>query len=498
MKKLLLSVFMLLAVAVVIGQNVPRQMVVMEITTSVQCTYCPGAAMGADDLLAHGDLVAVMEDHNLGQGADQFANSYSEARCSFYNYTGNPTAVFDGILKYVGGNHTSSMYNSYLPKYNQRIATPSNVLMNMTATNSGLHYTVVITMTKVGTLPTDPLHLEFAVTQSHIQYNWEGQTHLEYVNRLMVPDENGTIVSFSSGDTQTVTLEFDMDSAWPTADCEFIAFVQDWTTKECLNGFKRGVIDLTADFAGDNTQIAKNGTVHFTSAVSGGYVNVPQTYTWSFPGGTPDTSTMANATVTYSECGPHDVQFIVNRGGQIDTILKTAYIQVGTPVNVTVSPNDTVCQDQSITLDATTPGATYLWAPGGETTPTITVDGTTAGLGQHAYMVTVSTPDGCVQQRILYITFEDCTGIPVVSKASVAIYPNPNNGSFKLDMNNIKSSVVSITITNTLGTTVFEENGVSVNGSLVRDFKLSNLNSGMYFLTIQDGNNKIVQKFSVN
>ncbi|MCX6249515.1 MAG: T9SS type A sorting domain-containing protein [Bacteroidetes bacterium] len=498
MKKLLLSVIMLLAITAGIGQTVQRQMVVMEITTSIQCTYCPGASMGADDLLAHGDLVAVMEDHNLGQGSDQYANSYSIARCNYYNYTGNPTAIFDGILRYVGGSHTASMYNYYLPRYNQRIAIPANLTLGMTVTNSGLHYTANITMTKVGTLTTDPKHLEFAVTQSHIQWNWEGQTHLEYVNRLMVPNENGTVVDFTSGDTQTVTLEFDMDAAWPIEDCEFIAFVQDWTTKECLNGFKRGVIDLSADFAGDNTQIAKGGTVNFTSTVSGGYMNVPETYQWNFPGGTPDNSTTANSTVTYNECGAHDVTFIVNRGGQIDTILKTAYILVGTQVNVNVTPNDTACLDQSITLDATTPNATYLWAPGGETTPSITINGSTAGAGSHAYMVTVNTPDGCVQQKLLYIFFEDCTGIPTASNASVSIFPNPNNGTFTLNMNNIKNSVVNVKITNTTGATVYEENGVRVNGSLVKDFRLNNLNSGMYFLTIQDGNNKVVQKFSIN
>jgi PKD repeat protein len=474
-------------------------MVVMEITTSIQCTYCPGAAMGADDLLEHGCLVAVMEDHNLGQGSDPYANNYSIARSNFYNYTGNPTAVFDGVLRYVGGSHTASMYNYYLPKYNQRIAIPSNVKMAMTVTNTNLHYTATITLTKVGDLPADPKHLEFSVTQSHISQAWEGQTILNYVNRLMVPDENGTIVDFSSGDVQTVTLEFDMDSAWPLEDCEFIAFLQDWTSKECLNGFKRAAIDLSADFAGDNTQLSLGGTTNFTSTVTGGYMNVPQTYQWNFPGGTPDTASTANATVTYNECGAHDVTLIVNRGGQIDTILKTAYVTVGTVVNVGVSPNDTACLDQSITMDATTPNATYLWAPGGETTPTLTVSGSTAGAGHHAYSVTVSTPDGCVQTKIIWLTFEDCTGIANnASDIKANIYPNPNKGAFTLELNSGKTEVVSIKVLNALNATVYEENGISFNKSLVKNFNLNNLSSGIYFVIIQGADSKVIQKFSVN
>jgi hypothetical protein len=70
MKKILfMSIAVFLAI-ICMSQSTPRQMVAMEITTSIYCTYCPGAAMGADDLLSNGCFVAVMEDHNLGQGND--------------------------------------------------------------------------------------------------------------------------------------------------------------------------------------------------------------------------------------------------------------------------------------------------------------------------------------------------------------------------------------------------------------------------------------------
>ena len=62
------------------------------------------------------------------------------------------------------------------------------------------------------------------------------------------------------------------------------------------------------------------------------------------------------------------------------------------PVTATLYPviNETeeviLCQDRSIILDAGIPNRTYLWAPGGETTQTITV--TSIG----TYSVTISTP----------------------------------------------------------------------------------------------------------
>ena len=499
MKKIFLSFIMTFVITTLMAQSVPRNMVAMEITTSVLCTFCPGAALGADDLLSHGCMVAVMEDHNLGQGSDPFANSYSEARCSFYNYTGNPTAIFDGILKLVGGNHTNSMYSSYLPLYIQRINIPSNISMSMQVSNSGLAYTVIITMTKVGALPADPMHLCFAVTQSHINYNWEGQTHLEYVNRLMVPDQNGTIVTFPDNNPQTVTLNFNMDANWPIADWEFIAFVQDYTTKEIQQTIKRAIIDLSADFTASSTTVSKNGMVTFTSDVSGGYMNALQTYEWHFPGATPDTSTQPNATVSYTECGTHDVTLIVNRGGEIDTVYKPLYIQVGPVVNIIAYPGDSAFSNQSITLDATTPNATYQWLPGGQTTPTITFDTTGLGLGAHTFYVVVSTPDGCVQSKSKTIWFLLLPqGIAEnTNDLSAVIYPNPNTGNFTLELNTAKNEIVNVKITNALNTTIYEENGIDVNKTLQRNFTLNSLSSGMYFLIIQNSDKRVIQKFFV-
>jgi PKD repeat protein len=473
-------------------------MVTMEISTNTHCPYYPGAALGADDLLAYGCQVAVMEDHNNAQGSDPFANANSIARTSFYSLNSNPTAVFDGVNKVIGGYTNQSMFNAYLPQYYQRLAIPSHVAMSMEVSNTGLDYTVIITMTRVGTLPAGPMHLIFAVTQSHIQYNWETQSHLEYVNRLMMPNSNGTIVDLTSTDPQTVTLNFTMDAAWPIADCELIAFVQNYSTKEIQQGFKRAFIDLSADFTASATQVPRNGTVTFTSDVSGGYMNARQTYEWHFPGATPDTSSQPNPTVTYTQCGTQDVMMIVNRGGQIDTVNKPLYIQVGPLVNVNVTPNDTAYGSQSITMDATTTGATYQWLPGGQTTPSITVDSTGLGLGAHTFYVIVSTPDGCVQTKIQTIWFLLPTGIAdKTNDLNAFIYPNPNNGNFTLELNTAKNEIVNMKIINALNSIIYEENGIYVNKSLQKNFTMKSLSSGMYFLIIQNSDTRVVQKFFV-
>ena len=432
MKKLLLSLLMLFAITTLMAQQVTRSMVALEIGTGTLCQYCPGAALGADDLLENGKYVAVIENHN----GDSYANNYSNARNTYYAINGYPTAVFDGLLKVVGGSHTVSMYPQYLVKYNTRIAKLADLTLEMEVTNSGLDYTAVITITKVGTITVTDLKLMFAVTQSNIQASWQGQTHLEHVNRLMVPDQNGTSVDFTSGDVQVVTLNWTMNSAWPIEDCEFIPFVQGKAGKEVFNAMKRGAIDLNVDFTG-STQVAPPGTVvNFTNNTFGGYIGVPETYSWHFPGGTPSIDTAKNPSVTYNDCGIHDVSLTVNRGGQIITVNKAGYMTIGTNVVTSVSPNDTTCWYQPITLDATTPNATYLWSPGGATTPTFVVTYPEYGYGANNFSVTVNTPDGCETTKTFETFFDVCTGIQEKSAGlSASVSPNPNNGKFVLELN---------------------------------------------------------------
>lgn len=485
---------MILSITVVMAQETPRQMVAMEVGTGTWCQYCPGAALGADDLLEQGYLVAVAENHN----GDPFTNNYSNARNSYYNVTGFPTAIFDGKLKVVGGDHTNSMVGSYIPKVNQRMALPAHILMSMGVTESAGTYTAVITMIKIGTITPTDLKLQFVVTQSNIMYNWQGQTHLEHVNRLMVPDQNGTDVSFDAGDTVVVTLQYTLDAAWPVEDVEFIAFVQSLAGKEVQQCVKQAAIDLNVDFTASSTQINNNEQVTFTNNTTGGYIGVPETYWWDIPGATPDTSSAENPTVTYTQCGPHDVSLTVNRGGQIIMNTKHWYVQVGPPVNIVATPGDTACAYQPITLDATTATATsYLWSPGNETTPSITVDAATYGNGAHTFYVTVTTDDGCVQLIPHTIFFDPCLGVNNLSKdLKVAVYPNPSNGQFTVELNAGKTTTVDLKIINTLNATVYEENGVSLQGKLVKPMNL-NLPAGLYFLVIRNGEGKTIQKLSI-
>lgn len=218
-----------------------RDMVLVEIGTGTWCQYCPGAALGADDLIENGCSVAVIENHN----GDPFANTYSNARNTYYSITGFPTAIFDGQQRFVGGDHTLSMYEYYLPIYESRIPINSAYMIGIFGTQTGDNYNLTIRVQKVGvTPPYDNIVIQFALTESDIMYNWQGQDHLNFVERIMSPDQNGTPLDFSSGDIQDINLNFTMGSGWVGDNCELVAFIQNNDDKEILQGTKLPLPEL--------------------------------------------------------------------------------------------------------------------------------------------------------------------------------------------------------------------------------------------------------------
>ena len=72
------------------SQQVPRNYVLVEIATGTWCGYCPGAALGADDLIENGHAVAIIENHYN----DAFETTDSYERCvSYYGTTGYPNST---------------------------------------------------------------------------------------------------------------------------------------------------------------------------------------------------------------------------------------------------------------------------------------------------------------------------------------------------------------------------------------------------------------------
>lgn len=338
MKKFTLLSFFVFSIFLVAAQ-VDRNMVLVEIGTGTWCVYCPGAAMGADDLIENGWDVAVIENHN----GDAYANEYSNARNSYYSISGYPTAHFDGSYDdYVGGSNTVSMYSNYYPIVEARMMMATTHIMEIYGTNSGDEYSITLRIQKNGTYSSDDLKVRLALTESDIDVEWQGYSGLNFVNRLMVPDAEGTsIASLDDGYVFDVELDFTFDNTWVDSNCELVAFIQDDATKEVIQTVKVALNSLvapppllSATFESDEPTVCTEGYITYTPDFSGSGLS----YNWTFEGATPSTSTEQSPTVYYNTTGTFNVGLTVSDGTFTDSDVENDYMPVILPVQTPNQP----------------------------------------------------------------------------------------------------------------------------------------------------------------
>ncbi|MDD2323315.1 MAG: T9SS type A sorting domain-containing protein [Bacteroidia bacterium] len=362
MKQTLLSLFMLLMAAGVFGQaKIAREEVLLEIGTGTWCQFCPGAAMGADDLVENGCSVAVIEYHN----GDNYVNTAASARLSFYGISNFPTAIFDGVVTVSGGSNTQSMYSSYLPKYEQRIVVPSSVSISWNGYHEGNTYTVISTIQKHAGVSND-LRFHLSLTESGIQEAWQGQTELHFVERWMANNGQGETLDLSGPAPVTKTITFTIDPSWNLEELELVAFVQDYADDQVQQAIKVMLNELpppppVADFTADQTDFCEMGTVNFSNNSS-----FADTYAWSFPGGTPESSILENPTVNYVTPGIYDVSLTVTNANTSNTKTINGYIHVLTDPESPVQPSGStqVCTTNMMDNYSIAPvpfASTYQW-----------------------------------------------------------------------------------------------------------------------------------------
>ena len=344
--KNLFTLFILTVVTLGLNAQVARNYVVVEIATGTWCYYCPGAAMGADDLHDNGDPVAIIENHN----GDEYATDDSDARNSYYSVSGYPTANFDGEYdKFVGGSNTESNYDDYLPIVEGRIIMQSSHAVEIYGTHSSDAYTITVRYQKQASYEGDDMWLRLALTESDIPDEWQGMDEVNFVNRLMAPDAEGTDLSEANDfGVYDVELEFTFDNSWDDTECELVTFIQDDGNKEIIQCNKVMLNDLLAAppkpdaaFSSDVTDICESGTVVYTPTTETGELS----YNWTFEGGTPGTSTEISPSVYYDQIGTYNVSLIVSDAIFSDTTAVYDFITVVIAVDQPDQPSgdDVIC-----------------------------------------------------------------------------------------------------------------------------------------------------------
>ncbi|MBE0662634.1 MAG: M6 family metalloprotease domain-containing protein [Bacteroidales bacterium] len=118
--------------------------------------------------------------------------------------------------------------------------------------------------------------------------------------------------------------------------------------------------EIDADFTADATTVPVTGSVHFTDLST----NIPNSWIWTFPGGTPASSNLQNPTIVYNSAGIYPVSLVASNNYGFGSITKNDLIIVGHPV---IEPNPAVFNlsmevntASNNTLNITNPGDTWL------------------------------------------------------------------------------------------------------------------------------------------
>ena len=537
-----------LSLSTVNAQQVEREMVVLEEGTGTWCGYCPDAANAIHQLLEEGADLAPIAYHN----GDSYANAAASSRINYYNITGFPTSVFDGVEKVVGG---GSVYSAYNAKYNLRKGILSSYTIATTGVCAGFsHYEIETTLTKVAESDASNIKLHVALVENHIEESWMGQDELNHVERLMIPNQYGTDIDFTDNDTQVINFNFDLEEGWDYENCELVIFLQDNSTKEVLQGKKialttiPGDSELDASLANINNVPLTNctgkispgvtiqnfGQTTLTSLTVNYTVNgASYSYDWTGSLATMETEDVILPEVEFetTETNTVDVELLSPNGGEDEFAGNNTGSTTFTEAEVTTASMTLVVRTdgspEELTWELNNSNGDVLYSGGPYDEPNTYVelqvplpltpedcysfiaydsgnDGFSNGVGVYQLkdsegniVATNNGNFGSKEETQFYAT--SGTDINTISSiSSVNVYPNPANEQATLNINITEPSNVSVTVFDAFGRTISDNNhGLLSSGKHSIVLNTKDYNKGLFFIKININNTSLTQRLIV-
>ncbi len=232
-----------------------------------------------------------------------------------------------------------------------------------------------------------------------------------------------------------------------------------------------GCSPLVAQFAGQNPS------------------NVTSWY-WTFPGGTPATSTAANPRVTYATAGIYNVSLRISNAAGINTTALDSFIRVlPTP---TVQFAVTSVDSTLATFENQSSNAAYYRWDFGDGTGSAEFNPPPHRYYRNGnYTVTLQALNsscGSVTTRTVPIFV---VGTENTEGSYLSIFPNPTNGKWTLDVKTPLGSAVRMSVFDARGQVV---KTVPLSTESVQAFDFSDLTNGVYFLQFTSAKGNYVKK----
>ncbi|RPH29034.1 MAG: PKD domain-containing protein [Bacteroidales bacterium] len=258
------------------------------------------------------------------------------------------------------------------------------------------------------------------------------------------------------------------------------------------------VIVPVANFSASATSITTGQSVTFTDLST----NTPTSWSWSFTGGTPATSTAQNPAVTYTTAGTYSVSLTATNSAGGDTKTITGYITVADPVVIPIAnfsaSATSITTGQSVTFTdlSTNSPTSWSWSFTGGIPATSALQNpvvTYSTAGTYNVSLTATNVAGNNTKTTTgYITVSSTNAVPNNHEVedNIEISPNPSNSVIYLK--GIKgNSIVK----------VFSLSGQIMDckfNSKEKTIDVSCFTKGLYIIQINVGNKIVTKRFMVD
>lgn len=250
---------MILSIASQSTQNLP----LFESFTSSTCGPCAPFNTNVFNpfMIDHPDDIAVIKyQMSWPAPGDPYYTEEGGVRRGFYGVSFVPDL-------YTGGYQTATNVGAVNAAFNSESAISSFFTMTNTLEVSGDNVTVNVTIMPYISVDMR-VHIAIIEKQTLNNTGNNGETSFEHVMMKMLPDANGTLVSFVSGANTVINESFDMSSTYveEMSDLLAVVFIQDDSTKQIMQ----------ASFNGQPLEITDNNlqNVSFYPNPSNGYITI--------------------------------------------------------------------------------------------------------------------------------------------------------------------------------------------------------------------------------
>lgn len=164
-----------------------------------------------------------------------------------------------------------------------------------------------------------------------------------------------------------------------------------------------------------------------------------------------------------------------------------------------LGPDTCLAEDSTMILDAGVSGADYEWDLNGVVGPNVQAIGYQRTTNSDTIRLRISDDNGCESDwdTLVLTPCKPINRENLLGSDQVVVYPNPNQGLFNVQLNNISGNNVAIQVFDVHGRVVLSRSLENVIGTTEEQLNVSNFGAGVYHVKVTAGDKMISKKITV-